>query len=286
MKVTIYPNADKFLAKTQAVLERNEAANNLILGLSLRVSRFLPVAQHPPYFATVTDNDDLLLAAMMTPPRSLVLFTELSDWREPLELLIQEVAARQWPIPGVTGDPPLAQAFAAAWARLKGTAYQVKMRNRLYELKRVNPIPPTPGRLRLATASDLDLITEWAFAFQNEALHRGDLAESREVARYRINEQDLYLWEDGQPVSMAAQTRSTRRGICLGFVYTPPKLRGRGYATACVARLSQLFLDSGRKFCVLFTDLANPTSNSIYQKIGYTPVCDFTEYIFDLEQHP
>jgi hypothetical protein len=283
MIITIYPNADKFLAKTQAALEKDEAANNLILGLSLRVSRFLPMAQHPPYFATVMANDQLLLAAMMTPPRSLVLYTELSDWREPLELLIREVAARQWPVPGVTGYPPLAQAFATAWAKLKGTTCQVKMRNRLYELKRVNPIPPTPGRLRLATVNDLELVTEWTFAFQNEALHRGDLAESREVARYRINEQDLYLWEDGQPVSMAAQTRPTRHGICLSLVYTPPELRGRGYATACVARLSQLFLDSGRNFCVLFTDLANPTSNSIYQKIGYTPVCDFTEYIFDLE---
>jgi hypothetical protein len=283
MIITIYPNADKFLAKSQAILEKNEAANNLILGLSLRVSRFLPVAQHPPYFATVTDNDNLLLAAMMTPPRSLVLYSELPDWREPLELLIQEITALQWPIPGVTGSPLLAQAFAAAWARLKGTTYQVKMRNRLYELKRVNPIPPTPGRLRLATANDLDLITAWTFAFQNEALNRGDLAESREVARYRINEQALYLWEDEQPVSMAAKTRPTHHGICLSLVYTPPELRGRGYATACVARLSQLFLDSGRNFCVLFADLSNPTSNSIYQKIGYTPVCDFTEYVFDLE---
>ncbi|MCL4296468.1 MAG: GNAT family N-acetyltransferase [Anaerolineae bacterium] len=283
MIITIYPNADKFLAKTQAALEKNEAANNLILGLSLRVSRFLPAAQHSPYFATVTDKGDLLLAAMMTPPRSLVLYTELADWDKALELLLREVAARQWPIPGVTGYPPLAQAFAAAWARLKGTTYRVKMHNRLYELKRVNPIPPIPGRLRVATADDLELITGWIFAFQNEALHRGDLAESREVARYRINDQDIYLWEDGQPVSMAAQSRPTRNGICISLVYTPPELRGRGYATACVARLSQLLLDSGRNFCVLFTDLSNPTSNSIYQKIGYAPVCDFTEYTFDLE---
>lgn len=286
MRVSIYPNADRFLARTQAALEKNEAANNLMLGLSLRMSRFLPLIEHPPYFATVTDNDNLLLAAMMTPPRSLVLYTELSNWSEALELLIQELVAHQWPIPGVTGQPRLSQAFAVAWARLKGRTYQVKMRNRLYELKRVSSIPPTPGRLRLATVDDLELIAEWTFAFQNEALNRGDLAESREVARYRINDQDIYLWEDGQPVSMASQSRPTSNGICISLVYTPPELRGRGYATACVAHLSQLFLDSGRKFCVLFTDLANPTSNHIYQTIGYTPVCDFTEYSFDLDQRP
>ena len=49
---------------------------------------------------------------------------------------------------------------------------------------------------------------------------------------------------------------------------------------ATVAALSQLLLDSGRKFCFLFTDLSNPTSNHIYQAIGYRPVCDVDEYRF------
>jgi predicted GNAT family acetyltransferase len=281
--VTTYPNAVEFLWQTQEILERNEAANNLMLGLSLRMSHFLPLAQHSPYFATVTDNHDLLLAAVMSPPRSLILYTELADWSEALDLLIQELEVQQWPIPSVTGPPLLSQAFAAAWAGCKGTTHRLKMRNRLYELRKVNPIPPVPGRLRLATIKDLELITQWVFAFQNEALERGDLAESREVARYKINDQDLYLWQDGQPVSVAGQSRPTTNGICISLVYTPPELRGRGYATACVASLSQLLLDSGRKFCVLFTDLANPTSNHIYQTIGYRPLCDFTEYIFDIK---
>jgi predicted GNAT family acetyltransferase len=281
MIVTTYPNANKFLAKTQAVLEKNEAANNLILGLSLRLSQFLPEAHHPPYFATVTNQGALLLAAMMSPPRALVLYTELSDWHEALDLLLQELAVQQWPIAGVTGLSPLSQAFAAAWARLTQTNYQLRMHNRLYELRQVNPTPPIPGRLRLATVRDLDLITAWTFAFQNEALSRGDFDESRDVARYKIKDQDLYLWEDGQPVCMAGQSRPTANGICLSLVYTPPELRGRGYATACVAGLSQLLLGSGRKFCVLFTDLANSTSNHIYQSIGYNPICDFTEYTFE-----
>jgi predicted GNAT family acetyltransferase len=138
--------------------------------------------------------------------------------------------------------------------------------------------------LRLATPSDLDRITYWTLAFQDEALSGGDMVETREVSRHKINDQDIYLWEDGHPVSMASRSRPTSRGICLSLVYTPPEWRGRGYATACVAGLSQLLLDSGREFCVLFTDLANPTSNHIYQTIGYAPVCDFSEYIFGSEQ--
>ncbi len=80
---------------------------------------------------------------------------------------------------------------------------------------------------------------------------------------------------------MAGKSRPTAHGISVGPVYTPPSLRGRGYATALVAELSQHLLDSGYQFTTLFTDLANPTSNSIYQKIGYQPVCDFTEYAFE-----
>jgi len=281
MLATFYPNAHKFLAKTQAILEANEAANNLILGLTLRVNHYLPLAQHPPYFATITHHDELLLAAIMTPPRPMVLYTRLSDWREALNLFIQEAALRQWPVFGITGPPPLSEAFAVAWASLTGTTYRVQIRNRLYELRRVNSIPSVPGYLRLATAADLELIAQWTFAFQTEALQRGDLAEAHEVARYKISEQELYLWEDGQPVCMAGQSRPTRNGICISLVYTPPEWRGRGYATACVAGLSQLLLDSGRKFCVLFTDLANPTSNHIYQTIGYKPIGDFTEYAFE-----
>ncbi|NJN93142.1 MAG: GNAT family N-acetyltransferase [Anaerolineales bacterium] len=286
MMATFFSNARDFLTQTQAALETNEAANNLILGLSLRVNHYLPPEQHPPYFAAITANDTLLLAAVMTPPRPLVLYAGQSDWQAPLNLFIRQAALRQWPIAGVTGYPPLSEAFAAAWARLTRTSYRVQIRNRLYELRRVEPTPPTPGRLRLATLADLELVADWTFAFQTEALHRGDSVEALEVTRYKIKDQDLYLWEDGQPVSTASQSRPTRNGICLSLVYTPPEQRGRGYATACVAGLSQLLLDFGCQFCVLFTDLANPTSNHIYQTIGYRPIADFTEYVFNTELHP
>ena len=88
------------------------------------------------------------------------------------------------------------------------------------------------------------------------------------------------MWEDGDRVSMCSRSRPTLHGASIGLVYTPPGLRGRGYASACVADLSQRILDSGKAFCTLFTDLANPTSNAIYQRIGYRPLCDFREIRF------
>ena len=79
-------------------------------------------------------------------------------------------------------------------------------------------------------------------------------------------------------------TRPTRNGVSVGGVYTPPELRRKGYATACVAALSALLLDRGHSFCVLYTDLANPTSNSIYQKIGYRPVTDSAVHRFEYDE--
>jgi predicted GNAT family acetyltransferase len=156
------------------------------------------------------------------------------------------------------------------------------MREGVYELRQVTPPPnPPPGFLRAATPADAGLLTRWHYAFQLEAMGGGDQERSKTMIERRIPEGDLFIWDDNGPVSTAIRTRPTPHGYTVSFVYTPPELRGRGYASACVAALSQQLLDSGKQFCTLFTDLSNPTSNSIYQKVGYRPVCDFTEYSFD-----
>lgn len=91
----------------------------------------------------------------------------------------------------------------------------------------------------------------------------------------------LYLWEDaGQAVSLVGAGGETPNGIRIGPVFRPPELRSRGYATSLTAAASQDQLDRGRRFVFLFTDLANPTSNKIYQVIGYEPVCDMDQYRF------
>ena len=105
--------------------------------------------------------------------------------------------------------------------------------------------------------------------------------KAHQAAKQKLLAQELYLWIDKEPVSMAGKSRPTPNGITINLGYTPPELRGRGYASSCVASLSQLQLDSGKQFCTLFTDLSNPTSNSIYQKMGYKPICDYNQYLFD-----
>ena len=138
---------------------------------------------------------------------------------------------------------------------------------------------------RFLEPRDRDLLARWVVAFSSEAMPEApqipdpEAVADRWIARVgRIG----YVWEDGtgEVVSMVGASGETPHGIRIGPVYTPPERRARGYASSLTAAASQDQLDRGRQFVFLFTDLANPTSNKIYQAIGYKPVCDVDMYRF------
>jgi predicted GNAT family acetyltransferase len=149
----------------------------------------------------------------------------------------------------------------------------------------VLPVRGVAGGLRFAAEADRPRLLEWLAAFAHEALHEDDRDDAalNAIVDHRLASAaaGLALWEDGEAVSLAGFGGATPNGIRIGPVYTPPGLRGRGYASALVAALSQLLLDGGRRFCFLYTDLANPTSNAIYRRIGYRLVCESAELRFD-----
>jgi predicted GNAT family acetyltransferase len=113
-----------------------------------------------------------------------------------------------------------------------------------------------------------------------EIFGEADREEARQAAGLGIEDENTYLWEDEKPVSLAMKSRPTRNGVSVTLVYTPPELRGRGYATACVGELSRLLLESGWEYCALFADVTNVAANRVYRRIGYKPVCDHDEYVF------
>jgi predicted GNAT family acetyltransferase len=131
--------------------------------------------------------------------------------------------------------------------------------------------------------SDRDLVIAWMDAFVDEALPEAPPEDAEHWLERTLSNPDggVVLWLDGeQPVSFSGYGGLTPNGIRVGPVYTPPGLRRRGYASALVAELTKRLLEGGRKFCFLFTDLANPTSNSIYQRVGYEPVSDADQWVF------
>ncbi|SNY52072.1 GNAT family N-acetyltransferase [Paractinoplanes atraurantiacus] len=163
--------------------------------------------------------------------------------------------------------------FAAAWRRRTGKAPSARRRTRLYRLEALAD-PSPPGRARLATAGDRDLLVEWQKAFYAEIGEEG-FGDIGAVMDDRIGYGGVLLWEDGDgPVSMAIRSRPDSGMARVQIVYTPPASRGHGYAAGVTvaATRSALALDVGE--VVLNTDLANPTSNRLYQRLGYRPVED------------
>lgn len=135
------------------------------------------------------------------------------------------------------------------------------------------------GTLRRALDEDRPLIRRWAQGFVEDAAttEAPDSFADRVVAAGQ-----MFVWDDGDPRCMVAAARSTPNGTCINAVYTPPRFRRRGYATVAVATLSRQLLDAGSAFCCLYTDLANPTSNSIYRRIGYEPIREGVDISFEV----
>ena len=283
MEIQTFAAAGPFLEAMRPAFEAEEALNNLMYGLVLRLVAFPERIKATPYYALVREEGVVQLAALMTPPNNLLLYARGNIAQEDsLGLLVENLAGGGWSIPGVLGPNMAAQAFAQAWQARSGAAARLAVRERAFELREVIPPPWPAGGMRLARAEDLDLLAGWMVDFRAEAAPHDpfSLEEALEAVGYKITDQDLYLWEDGQAVTMVGRSRPTPHGYCIGPVYTPRPFRGRGYASALTARASQLQLEGGKQFTALFTDLSNPTSNSIYQKIGYRPVCDFDLYRF------
>jgi len=279
-----YQDASSFLARTRGALESREAANGLMLGIALRLLHEPNTYGSQPYYATVESEAGLQVAALMTPPYKLQIYAEEGHDRAGLELVAEALLHGEWPVPGVMSHQAVAETFAAIWRDRTGASYRIGMRQRFYELRQV--VPPTypPGEFRPATMEDLDLARQWARGFYEDCFGDGNYERTVATAGEKIKNGTLFLWVDGVPRSMVGRGRPTPHGEAVSFVYTPPSERRKGCATAAVARLSQRILDEGKLFCTLYTDLSNPTSNSIYQKVGYRPIADVVD--LDFESRP
>jgi predicted GNAT family acetyltransferase len=243
------------------------------------------------FMATVSD-DDIRLTAIMTPPWNLTLYaTDNNIDDEALACLVKGIVEKEktdagFQTPGVMTEKILAERFAKAWSEAKGVKYHIHTKMRIHELSEVNPKISITGTLRLAEERDIAFLPYWIEGFNSDCFgHTPTPKPDIETYCYLIDKKKQYILEDnGIPVTTAQKNREMQNVCGVSFVYTPPYFRGKGYATSCVAGLSRLILEQGFTKCVLYTDLANPVSNSIYRKIGYKPVCDSLEIKFEPPQ--
>ena len=282
MTVARFINAKEFLDACRVFLEANETANTLILGLADSLLKSRLAVEEPPLFAAALDpQHQPILCALMTPPYPLLVHAE-GEFGDAMDLFQAYLVAEHIAIPGVNGQMAVSDCFAKKWCALSGKTASIETELRAYELDRVI-FPAMPrGTFRQAGSEDAPVIIALYFAMHAEIMSPHDPQPKEANITAMIDRGDIYIWDvAGTPVAMAHKGRSTRHGRTVSGVYTLPAARKQGYASALVARLSQVILDEGYQVANLFTDLSNPTSNAIYQAIGYRQVCDYHRYRFE-----
>lgn len=284
MKTIEFDDAAAFLAYGADLLARNEAYTALIYGVAQKAARLAEDSpgEDPPLFAAVQQGDVPALLAVMTPPHRIILHCPGAPDSDALRVLSDHLQAMSRPVPGIVASRSLADAFTEIWTTASGQQVVHGMSMAVYELREIRHPGQAPGTYRRAAKADSDLLQRWLVGFHREVFHAEPAANQTTSVDRRLAEDSLRLWEhEGTVVSLAGQTRPTPNGMSIGPVYTPPEHRGNGYASACVSALCREILDSGKSFCTLFADLANPTSNAIYQRIGFDDIGEFAEIDFE-----
>ena len=278
-----FSHAEQFRDHVEPFLLQHEAENHLILGIltDIIAGKYDNVV---PYLACVENDEGIVLVALRTPPYNLLL-SATSDLTS-IPILIADLQIVYTRLSGVSSVDDVSQAFVKQWHETTGQSYHLKMDQGIYQLQSINSMDYAKGSLRAIRDDDFELLVTWFQAFMSGIDSTVSEADAKSVLQnvlqHAPTQSQLFVWEvDGIPVTMAGYTGATPNGFRVSYVYTPIEYRRNGYATACTAAVSQLVLDMGRQYCFLYTDLDNPTSNHIYQDIGYQFVCAVKQYKFD-----
>ncbi len=282
MELHHHTTGAELLERSGDFLRQRETLHGMLLILAARA----PDPKAPPYFATVRDERGVVLVALRTPPHNVVLSVLRDGAVAALDDLVADDLARLGhSLPGASGQADSVLAFATRWASGMGVGARVRLRFGAFELDRVVAPALPEGEFRLATEGEVPLLMEWTNRFVDETgLPEEDrpMASSHRLTS-RVRAGMIHVWSvDGAPVTMAVGHLG---GVArIGGVYTPADFRRHGYASACVARLSQKLLDGGARTVTLSADDANPTSNKIYTAMGYRRVGD--EAMVSFEPRP
>lgn len=285
MDIVRFREAQAFLDVTFGLLSAEVVRNQVLLGVAAMAADQPHV--YPDYEAFVVfDGGVPVVAAAQTAPYNFIM--SHGGNQGAVRLLSSAIAGSGLEVPGILGNLPLIGEFVRAWDRLTGTTSMEVLRQGVFSLEHVEDLVVTPGQMRDATKDDRTMLIEWWDAFNAEALpddaHGARSSSVAERVDLRLDPergQGVSLWvADDRVVSMSGYSSPVADSVRIGPVYTPPDLRGRGFATALVAGQSRRFLAEGQDRCLLHTDLANPTSNAIYERIGYRKVAEAAEYRF------
>ncbi|PEU76421.1 GNAT family N-acetyltransferase [Bacillus cereus] len=268
IQLHVYEEILTFKKEVTPFLEKNEQENNLILGV-------LQMVQQPIFMGVAKQEEEIAVVFLQTEEKKQIIVATTEMKKEDIVELAKKLEKVYPNVPGLIGNKKIVQRLAEEIAVLENKKTTVAMEQGIYELKQVKKKWNGDGVFREVSSEDLLLIEQWIYQFCEDVNLPTTKEEAKQTAHTFITNRHLFGLEvDGKLVSVAAKTRPTTNNITVNFVYTPKEARKKGYASSCVAALSQRMLDEGYNTTTLYTDLANPTSNKIYQEIGYEKIMD------------
>ncbi len=275
IKIIEYKNSSEFLAKCESTLLKDETQNNLILGLADALSKRKRIGNGELYFS-IHDSGKIIGGALRTDIERPLSLTQVSE--SAVAKLVDYLVNKEIDIGGVVGEYSTIGFFGKLYAKRKLKKVKLIMHQGVYQLDKL--IKPEMGacKVKVATIDNLEQVKEFIHGFMDDCFP-SELDNKNQIevmAKRHIEHEVLYLLENNQnkTVAMACNNRETRNSGCVSLVYTLPEFRGCGYGSLITACVSEQILNDGKLFCNLFTDLKNPTSNSIYQKIGYYKIAE------------
>ncbi|GAB6461696.1 GNAT family N-acetyltransferase [Bacillus cereus] len=268
IQLHVYEEVVNFKKEIIPFLEKNEQENNLILGI-------LQMVQQPIFMGVAKQEEEIAIVFLQTEEKKQIIVATSEMVEEAIVELAKKLAEVYPNVPGLIGNKKVVQKLAEEIAVLENKKMNVVMEQGVYALQQVKKKWTEEGIFREINSDELPVIEKWIYQFCEDVNLPTTKEEAEQTAHTLITNHRLFGLEiDGKLVSVAAKTRPTKNNITINFVYTPKEARKKGYASNCVAALSQRMLDEGYKTTTLYTDLANPTSNKIYQEIGYEQIAE------------
>ncbi|WJY28309.1 MULTISPECIES: GNAT family N-acetyltransferase [Sporosarcina] len=281
MEWIVYEKPEEFAKKAVPFLQQHEDSLSLMQG----VLHAIQGGTYEEFFLAAVEEDGRPLALLlMTPPHPLnVVLIEESRAGTVLDTIVQGLTAHDVRPTGIIGRKHHVKPLAGKWAAVTGQSIREAMDQGIYRLDEVvSGLSASPGQFRYAEEADSPLIEDWFAAFEKDCGLPPSSADTiREKTARFIGKREVFLWEDGgRIVSVMKKARPTVHGVTVSFVYTPEEERRKGYGrTMVTAGSAELLKDYD--FCILYTDMANPTSNKIYQEIGYRFIADSVHLVFE-----
>jgi len=268
-------NSD-LLKQTIAFLEKDELINSNFLSV------LLTPRESTPQLSFLQLNDQIVFAGIQTAKEKGLIISTGTE--EAAKIFALNFSNNHPNLTRAVGPNEAISIFSRIYSDCSSKKHTILTNVRFFVLEKINPlINRSHGKTRIATTSDFDLVKNWHREFDDDAHRAGKRTEEElnSLVTNGIKKEMIFIFDDGsKPISLAANMRGTKDLGFIAPVYTPKEYRGKGYASAIVTDLSQMILNKFKK-PALFTDLSNPTSNSIYQKIGFKAVSDFKEIKFE-----